>query len=431
MEAYAIRAYAMDGGAAPKPVRLDPVTHSWGSLALTGQSIHSGDAVTVALRWLSTPGFQTAARYASLVRLVDRQTNWILATASHLLLSDEFEPTDIWTPGVEATQYYVLPLYPGTPPIDVEVVVSLVDTATGQALDLRDPQGVPAGREVALGIVALGDAPAAWLYEDSRRPFVLTPVDSALLAAYSVDWPSVAPGGRVGLTLEWCVPPETLENVRLELRQGDTTLAFDDGPPLGGRAPAVVAPGKTWLDRRDLYVDGDASSGSADLVLIQDETQTVLGQIEVAGFQRLTEPPDVPEVFAATFGETIHLLGYRLDVPERLTSADTLMLTLYWQALADGVRDQEYAVTAQILDATGRLIGQHDGIPVNGMRPTSGWAAGEYLIDEHPMTFREPYSGSIQIQIALYDPANFVRLLTEDEQDSIHLPVTLTVEFGD
>jgi hypothetical protein len=260
-----------------------------------------------------------------------------------------------------------------------------------------------------------------------QPPFALTALDTEVLAGYAADWPTTAPGGTVGVTLSWLVSLEELTSqpVRLALRQGNMTLASDDGPPLQGRTPATASP---WLDRRVLHVSGEAQSGPADLMLFWGEEQLLLGRIEVMGFQRHFERPEIESPLDATFGGMIRLLGYRLDAPEPLTSGDTVKLTLYWQALTNGNPGTDYTVFAQLLDPTGRLIGQHDGIPAYGIRPTSGWLTGEFIIDEHPMVFREPYTGEAQVQVGLYNPLTFERLLAQDGSDAVVLPLELMVE---
>jgi hypothetical protein len=427
---YEIFMYAMDTGADSELASFESIAQSWGVLELTGTSIQSSDAVTVALRWEAPPDFQTSARYASIVRLVDPETGWVLSTSSALLLSDQAEPTDHWLPDEVASQYYVLPLYPGTPPIEVELSVMLVDSATGQALDLRDGSGAPVGQQAVIGSVRLGDAPDTWAYTEVDPPFHLTEVESPLLAAYAADWPTSAPGGTVALTLQWKVPPELLEDrdVSVQLVQNGVVLASDDGSPLQGRTPADS---DQWLERRVLHVSGEAQSGMADIVLKADDQSLVIGQIEIAGFQRIMERPEIESPFEGAFGDAFRLIGFQFDAPAVITSSSTLDLTLYWQALMDGLPGSDYLVTVQILDENGHLIGQHDGIPVEGTRPTSGWLSGEYLIDAHSITFRESYRGPATIQIALYDPVTFERIRITDGKDALVLPIELVLESTD
>ncbi len=426
MESYGIYTYQMDADSSPALAQFEPASYTWGSLLLVGQSIQSGDAVTVALRWQASPTFDTDSRYASIIRLVDPETGWLLGSVSSLILSDQGYPTSEWSPGEQATQYYVLPLVPGTPPIEVEASVTLVDSVTAQALDLQDSTGAPAGQRASLGSVALTHTPARWLY-DIQPPFTFAPLPTDLLAGYAADWPTTAPGGTVGLTLSWLIAPGSLadHSAHFDLRQGDQVLASEVGLPLQGRTPADTQP---WLDRRVLHVSGEAQPGPADLVLLWDNELIRLGQIEILGFQRFMEPPAIKNPLDSTFGASVRLIGYHLDVPDPLTSANTLTLTLYWEALTDGLPGADYTVFAQILDESGRLVGQHDGVPVYNTRPTSGWLTGEYLIDMHSMTFREPYIGPIRIQVGLYDPVTLRRLLTDEGQDAVVLPLELVVE---
>ncbi len=431
LPSYAIYTYKMTPDVIPKPVTFEPTFHQWGPLILVGQSIQSGEAVTLALEWEAAPGLTTGVRYASIVRLTDPETGWVLGTASELILSDEGNPTSDWQPGERATQYLVIPLYPGTPPIETELTVALVNSSTGQALDVRDISGAPAGQQVSLGRIVLGEAPERWVY-DQPPPFTFASPGSDVLAGYTTDWPTTAPGGTVGVTLNWRATPQDVEanSARLELVQEGRVLASDGGPPLQGRTPASLSSSQTWLDRRVLQVSGESKPGDANLIMVWGDERILLGEIEVFAFQRLTQRPVVENPLETTFGGTIQLLGYRLDAPQPITSASTVVLTLYWEALANGSPGGDYVVFAQLLDSHGRLVGQHDGVPVYGTRPTSGWLRGEYLIDEHPMTFREPYTGPVRIQVGLYNPASLERLGTGDGSDAVLLPPELMVENG-
>jgi hypothetical protein len=280
--------------------------------------------------------------------------------------------------------------------------------------------------------VRIGSSLRRWVYDDPP-PLTLTRVEAGYLSAYATDWPTTTPGGRLGVALSWLAEPYRVvkAGTRLQLVQDGAILAEDDGPPLQGRQPADVPTGTPWLDLRALQVSGEAESGPADLVLWVGDERVTLGQVEILGFERITERPVIETPHEATFGDAIRLLGYRLDVPDPLTGESVLVLTLYWQALVDGEPGKNYVVFTHILSADGRLVGQHDGVPVYGARPTGGWLQGEYLIDEHPMTFGEPYAGPIRIQVGLYDPVTFERLLTGDGLDAVVLPVEgLEVESG-
>lgn len=429
-EGYTLSTYQLDREARLELATLRPAGHDWGVLRLIGQSVESGDAVTVALRFQTAPDFAPGPRYALSLRLVDPLTDWMLSQTDSLLVDERGRPTSKWQPGQEVVQYFVLPLQPGTPPIEAHLVAVLYDALSSEALDLRDANGAPAGQEADLGWVTLGPAPARWAYSDDQRAFVLTPLPLDVLAGYALDRAVIAPGSKVGVTLGWLAPLEEVQEqgAKVQLVQGGSLLAEEDGPPLQGRQPAHVPAGDLWLDRRVLEVEREAHSGLAELVVWFGDQRVVLGSAEVIGFEHITERPAIEHPLEATFGGVARLLGYRLDAPPRITSEATITLTLYWQALTDGTPDTEYKVFTHILNPEGGLVGQHDGVPVNGTRPFSGWQAGEYLIDVHPMQFIAPYEGLIHIQVGLYDPVTFERILTADGRDAVVLPIELDVE---
>ena len=432
MPSYTISTYQLDASANQKTVSFQPISYNWGLLSLNGYSVQSSDAVTVALHWIASSNFNTDSRYASIVRLIDPETDWLLGSASSQLLSDQAAPTSEWSPNQEATQYYVIPLLPGTPPLTVDLEISLVDSTAAKPIDLLDANGAPAGQQATLGSIQLGIASDEWHYANDQRPFRITEVNSDLIAGFATDWPTTAPGGSVALTIQWKVPLiHTSGTMPLILvSQNGKILASDNGLPLQGRLPNFTT-NSSWFDRRVLPISADAEPGPADIIIAADDKKFVLGQVQVIGFQRITERPEIANPFKAQFGTIVVLLGYKLDAPEHITSQSTLDLTLYWQAHIDGSPGKDYVVTVQILDQNGRLIGQNDSVPVNGTRPTSGWLEGEYVVDLHPITFRETYSGPATIQVALYDPVTFERLKTSEGLDAVILPIHFQVESGE
>jgi len=429
-EGYDLATYQLDPGVVPGLALPEPVTHSWGDLAIDGVSIVSGDATTGAVRWVVGPSYVSGTRYAASIRLVDPITGWQISGADSLLLADNGDPTERWQPGQVSAQYFVLPLQPGVPPIKGDLLLTLYEVQTGQSLDLRDAAGAPAGQQARLGEVTLGRAPQTWVYENSQRLWSLQTVKSDVLAGYVIDKAVIPPGGSLGVTLAWTLPAAEFSkhDVAVQLVQGGVVVAEDRGPALQGRQVADVPPGQIWLDRRVLGVAVSAQPGKATLRVIMDGKPVNLAHLDVVGFERVMQRPPIENALEVVFDSGIKLLGYKLDAPSPITPSDAVNLTLYWQALANGSPDANFKVTAQILAADGHLVGQHDSAPSNETRPFSGWLAGEYVIDLHPIMFNQPYIGPITIQVALYDPVTFERALTESGMNALVLPVSLEVE---
>lgn len=159
------------------------------------------------------------------------------------------------------------------------------------------------------------------------------------------------------------------------------------------------------------------------------------GKMTVRRYRPLRAAPEAMRPQQATFGEEIALLGYHLAVDgqplspraERLTlpPGAELQVTLLWQGRM--APSEDYTVFVHLLGADGRLLAQHDGIPVFGSRPTRTWAAGDLVLDRH--TLAAPVDAAPQegtLLVGLYRSDTIVRLPMADGRDALPLlPVTL------
>ncbi len=105
----------------------------------------------------------------------------------------------------------------------------------------------------------------------------------------------------------------------------------------------------------------------------------MLGSLPVDDRPRRFDPPEMARPADTAFGDAIRLVGYD---PEVLLDPPTLDLTLYWRALRDGPGD--LSIFVHLLDGD-RIVAQRDTRPNGGATPTTGWLAGEYLLDGYEM----------------------------------------------
>jgi len=84
-------------------------------------------------------------------------------------------------------------------------------------------------------------------------------------------------------------------------------------------------------------------------------------------------------------------------------SGDTVPVTLRWHCLAPF--GSSYQVFIHILtEDGGTLIAQRDIEPVNGLRPTTSWTAGEIINDPHQIALPDGTpAGTYQVRVGLYD----------------------------
>ncbi|MGQ9710207.1 MAG: hypothetical protein ACUVXE_07045 [Anaerolineae bacterium] len=132
--------------------------------------------------------------------------------------------------------------------------------------------------------------------------------------------------------------------------------------------------------------------------------------------------------FYARFGDVAELLGYDLTTTT-LSPGQSVGVTLYWRALP-GAGSLNYWVFVHLLPPDiSRILGQHDGAPVEGTHPTTGWTAGEVVVDFHSVPLvATDYTGEARIAVGFYDPAApHVRVPVAGGADYLLLPATIQV----
>jgi hypothetical protein len=102
--------------------------------------------------------------------------------------------------------------------------------------------------------------------------------------------------------------------------------------------------------------------------------------------------------------------GVGLLVGYSLTQTDAaLTVTLAWQATATPAGS--YHVFVHLEGEAGRIWAQSDGAPAGWSRPTPGWMAGEYILDEHRLALPADLpAGTYSLLVGLYDPQSGARV---------------------
>jgi hypothetical protein len=146
--------------------------------------------------------------------------------------------------------------------------------------------------------------------------------------------------------------------------------------------------------------------------------QTKLGAITVIKRPQHFDMPALPHSINKQLGAQITLLGYHL-MTQPIMGGGRLRLTLYWQA--KGAVATSYTVFVHLLDAQGRVVAQHDGLPADGTIPTTDWAASEIISDRHLIEFSKLTPGDYRLIAGMYDPATGERLSATEGEDFVFL----------
>jgi hypothetical protein len=179
--------------------------------------------------------------------------------------------------------------------------------------------------------------------------------------------------------------------------------------------------------RRAYLVLGDAEAGQVQEMPEQwfnlhafRAAHEWAGSLQLVAFGTVDgEPVLTPTAgTSVSLGNRVSLAGF--DVPAGpWQPGDIIPLTLFWKRLT--ALEEDYNVFVHLLNADGELVAQNDSAPAGGTRPTSGWQAGEEIVDRHGLLL--PYDlppGEYVLSAGMYLPATGVRLGMTDPAAELH-----------
>ncbi|HEX9118476.1 MAG TPA: hypothetical protein VGA61_20585, partial [Anaerolineae bacterium] len=330
----------------------------------------------------------------------------------------------------------------GTPPGDYEVQILVHPAGDDRPLAAR--QGTAARPSGGAPLYKLSVAPAGRALGREHLPLAHPQTadlgDGIRFLGYSAADTVAQPGDLRKVSLFWQATARPAADYTAFLQ-----LLPAAGPPAAGwEAPpgAAYATGRweagTLLrsqatlrlpaglpDGRYRLITGLFRQSDGRRLVVGGRDYVDLGAVIVRGRTHSLAAPNPSHPAGGQFGNLARLAGYDLSTTT-VTAGGNLSLTLYWQAA--GTTDRAYTVFVHLIDAQGNLAGSGDGEPGGGTLPTTGWLAGEYLVDRHTVGLAaEARPGSYRLAIGLYDPAGGQRLTTPEGADQIILatPVTL------
>lgn len=414
------------GVGAPEQIRFDDGIRLLGHDPAT-PAVEAGGSLSLRLYW--TASAPPGEEYSSFLHLVDAEGHrWGQSDNQH----PGGYPTVRWRPGEYNRDAHTLAVLPGTPPGNYTLRAGLLARATGAGLDVLDERGAPAGTSVAIGSVTV---------TRPKRPLPVEALDVAhrldvhlgdlTLLGVSLDRRQATPGETLLLTLYWRAerPPAQDYAVSVAaLDESGAIVATTALPPAATTYPTgqwiagEIVRGQHWLT---LPAGLDTGAYALRVTLLEAEGRPIGtpvslaegGQITVVAPERQTVIPPMGHRLDANFADRATLLGYDL-VPETAQPGETLRLTLYWRA--EQPMPRSYAVFAHLLDANSRIVAQHDGLPANWTRPTTGWLPGEVIVDAHDLVLETGVPpGAYLLEAGLYDPETGVRLPVLDAAGQI------------
>jgi 4-amino-4-deoxy-L-arabinose transferase-like glycosyltransferase len=263
--------------------------------------------------------------------------------------------------------------------------------------------------------------------------------DDVTLLGYDLSPVAARPGDKVTITFYW-QPLRRLDRnyaVFVHLLGGGDRLAGarDTYPGLGNDPTIYWTPGEVVVDTIGIPVAPgargpillDIEAGLYDLEMderlaIRDGNgdpvgYPVIGRVKLQGEGSVIQAPS--HSLAIPFAGSLALEGY--DLSDTVQSPGSqLTLTLHWSP--GGPLAVDYRVFVHLVDDTGAIVAQGDGPPCEGRYPTTAWAAGEHLADEHMLVVpTDAAPGSYHLLVGLYDPRSNDRLPVAAGGDHVQL----------
>ncbi|MFP3896676.1 MAG: glycosyltransferase family 39 protein [Anaerolineales bacterium] len=312
-----------------------------------------------------------------------------------------------WRPGDTVYQQFDMPLPAGIPagPYTVRLIYSR---------ERGDPfpvvrEGSLAGDDLLLGQTHLKEAGRL------IKPIISEGIpfgETLHVSSHERVDAEAPPGADVLCGVTWQAREDVIKDHTVELFLEDAAghVARRLQLPIAGAYPSSA-----WVKGEVVTAQyrvslGDLEAGDYSLYMrtSASERQLALGKVKVVAAPRRYEAPPMDHKLDAEFDEVAELLGYDLsDVSTRPGQA--VSISLYWQALDTPAAN--YKVFVHLVDQEEEIVAQHDSIPANWSRPTTGWQAGEVITDEHELSIPDDASpGTYRLYAGMYDAATFTRL---------------------
>jgi hypothetical protein len=215
----------------------------------------------------------------------------------------------------------------------------------------------------------------------------------------------------------------------LDLRSGAGQALGGDGAALPFGAQFEGLREGDYTARLQVSAGAAALAASDDLFSFHVGPDHSISAIQTGAVPMLmTTTNRPPRSLDMRVGDDVLLQGYAIDKTSA-RAGDTLVLTLWWQALAAPL--DERSVLIHLLD-DGAKVAQADGAPARGARPTSRWQVGDTVIDSHQIALPADLPpGEYMLVFGMYHWPSLERLAlrsgeTRQEDDVVHVPIIVT-----
>jgi 4-amino-4-deoxy-L-arabinose transferase-like glycosyltransferase len=301
------------------------------------------------------------------------------------------------------------------PPGEYQLVLNVIDVASGNPLITRKADGTQGGIDWPLGAIMIEPAQTP-IDAATRKPAITLNAALSGLIAIGTELPPdpIISGDPWTLAMEWTSTSDHLPalDVQWEWTQDDRVV-YSTTLPLNSYATDRWRKGEVLQSKYDFRVPISVPDGAYDLrfkVIDRTAGQALndramkLKQVNLASHSRTFTAPAAAYPLDVTLGDLTKLVG--ADVSR---SGTQITVTLYWQAQA--ITSTNYTAFVQLIGKDDQVQYQIDNWQIAFDAPTSTWVPGQVIADQY--VFEVSSSAlppEVAIGVGMYNAATGERL---------------------
>ncbi len=165
-------------------------------------------------------------------------------------------------------------------------------------------------------------------------------------------------------------------------------------------------------DQIRLVVPPQLPSGLYTLEAEPGDQTITFANVQVNAPERHFSLPLIETPTDVTWDSLARLVGYSIH-RSATGNTEPIHVELVWEVL--GTANTSLRSFVHLQNDAGALIAQDDSIPVGWTRPTTGWLAGEYIVDDHMLSLPADIQlGTYRLFMGVYDPVTRQRIMTPE-----------------